>query len=192
MLMAGLAVQARAQGANDEQEQQMMAEWIKLGSPSEHHQKLDPYVGSWDVKLTMWMSPDAPAQTTVGASEVAWILDGRFLHEDFACTMDLGGQTHEFKGMGLLGYDNAEEEYVSMWVDNMNTMLMIFDDGEYDEQTRTLTLEGEYDDPVAGGETEMTSVSRVVSDDELHLELYSKPKDGEKYKCMEMVYTRQQ
>ena len=189
----GMTASAFAAESASEKEQQMMAAMMKAGTPGEHHKALDVYAGSWDVKITMWNKPDAPPQTSVGASEVKWILDGRFLREDFASQMDMGGQTFQYKGMGLIGYDNLEKEYVSIWLDNMSTAMMIFDDNEYDTGTKTLTLEGEMDDPMLGGEeVELKLISRVVSENEIHVEMHKEPEGGEEHKCFEMVYTRQQ
>lgn len=193
-LAIALAMSATAEASSGDDaaaQQKMMAEMMKLGAPGEHHKTLDAYAGSWDVKITMWMSPDAPPQTSAGTSEVKWILDGRFLQEHFSSEMEMGGETHAYEGLGIIGYDNVEKEYVSMWADNMTTALMIFDDGEYDAATKTLTLEGEYDDPMLGVEVEMTIISRVVSDDEIHFEMHKDPEGGEDHKCFEMVYTRQ-
>src|SRR3989442_441387 len=60
-------------------EKAMMEAWAKVATPGEAHKWLEPVVGTWDAKITMWMTPGAPPQESTGTSENKWVLGGRFV-----------------------------------------------------------------------------------------------------------------
>jgi hypothetical protein len=43
-----------------------------------------------------------------------------------------------FKGMGMDGYDNVKQKFVSSWGDNMGTGIILLE-GDYDPATKTFT-----------------------------------------------------
>jgi hypothetical protein len=58
-------------------QQEMMAKWQEYSTPGEGH-KPRALVGTWDYTVTWWETPNQP-QKSAGASEVKWIMGGRFL-----------------------------------------------------------------------------------------------------------------
>ena len=94
-----------------------------------------------------------------------------------------------FEGMQLMGYDNIKKKHVSVWIDSMSTGITQME-GTYDEATKTLTMTGQTDDPIAGP-TKMRSVTREVSKDKCVMEMYQTGPDGKEQKCMEVTYTRE-
>src|SRR5438034_10300694 len=83
-------------------EKAMMEAWAKVAAPGEAHRWLEPVVGTWDAKITMWMAPGAPPQESTGTSENKWVLGGRFVEQRYEgkCM----GQP--FSGLGYTGHDN--------------------------------------------------------------------------------------
>lgn len=46
-----------------------------------------------------------------------------------------------FEGHGTLAYDNHRKMFVSTWIDNMGSGIMVLE-GTYDDASKTLTLMG--------------------------------------------------
>ena len=165
-------------------EEQMQA-WMKAVSPNENHAALEPLVGSWSHDITFWQSPDGEPMKMTATSEAKWIMDGRYVQADY--TGSFMGMP--FTGRETTGYDNAGEEYVSVWIDNMSTAPMI-STGTYDPETKTLTLSGTSVDPMSGEEIEQESTVKVLDDGSLHYESYMLGPDGERFKHMEIHVTK--
>ena len=179
---------AEANTSTGEQIDTAMAQWMQTISPGEHHAILDSHVGSWRVNAKYWVAPGMPAQVSEGASEIKWVLDGRFIHETYECTLEFGPDTYPFKGLGMTGYDNMAGEYVSTWTDNMSTMILN-STGQYDPQTGELTLTSHYDDPMTGQPTTMRSVLRSTDPNTMRMQAYTSSA-GQEYKCLDITYTR--
>lgn len=165
------------------------AAWMANALPNEHHARLDAYVGEWDVTVRFWTAPGMPPQVNQGTSEIKWILDGRFLQENFQSVMQMGeNQPETFRGFGLTGYDNIKQRYVGIWADTMSTAV-IESIGQFNESTGGLVLNSEFDDPMTGEPTTMRTELRQIGEDELLMEAY-KPIGDQDFKCLEITYTR--
>lgn len=112
---------ATAQPEGEMSVEDMMAESMRLGSPGEHHKRLDHMVGDWDASATFHM-PDGSQMTSDGSLSSEWVLGGRFLKADFHLD-DMMGMA--FDGISFVGYDNAKGQYVSVWMDNMSTGVIV-------------------------------------------------------------------
>lgn len=167
-----------------------MAEWMANANPSEHHAKLDAFVGEWDVTTHYWMAPGAPPQVSSGSSKVKWILEGRFIVEKFSSSFAMPGMPpQDFQGFGMTGYDNAKGEYISTWSDTMSTM-MVSSTGQFDDSTQTLLLANKFDCPM-DGPCDMRMILTVIGPDELNMQAFKTPEGGgEEAKVMEIVYKR--
>src|SRR5437879_9050116 len=106
----------------------IMADMQKAASPNENHKVLDALVGNWEHSGKAWMmspdgkmSPEAKPEEFKGTNTNQWILGGRFIEQQVKGQM----MGQPFEGIGMIGYDNTKGEYVSVWLDNMNTGLMI-------------------------------------------------------------------
>ncbi len=166
-----------------------MAEWMANSMPSEHHAKLDGFVGRWDVTTRHWMAPGMPPQTNTGTSEIKWVLGGRFIQENFASAFQMpGAEPQPFEGMGITGYDNAKGEYVGTWSDTMSTAVAA-SVGQFDDSTQTLTLNSNFDCPMAGP-CDMRMTIAVVGPDEVLVEAFKTPQGKEESKFMEITYNR--
>lgn len=172
-------VPARAQEATPEE----MAAWMEATSPGEHHAALEPLIGRWDHTVTIWMEPGAEPMEMSATSEARWILGDRYVVQEYEGTF--AGMP--FHGRDLVGYDNLEEKYFSIWIDNHSTGPMVTW-GTYDAETRTLTMEGTYSDPMTGRTGVATrTVTRFADDGTVVYESYGPGPDGEMIKVMEVV-----
>jgi hypothetical protein len=162
---------------------------IEYGTPAAEHARLKPLAGSWSVKSKMWMKPGDAPQESAGSSYYSWILDGRWLRDDFKG--DMGGMV--FVGLGHHGFDKVRGEYVSTWMDSMSTGFAT-SHGSYDAKTNVLSETGSYADPATGQKdrwfrTEWKFPSGVEGST-MTFSMWNKDEKGAEYKTMEMVYTR--
>ena len=180
LTMAALAAPALAQ---DPKEMEAM---MKAGTPGEQHKRLGALAGSWTVHGKFWQpgGGGTPAEMT-GSAEVKPLMDGRYVHEEFSG--DFMGMP--FRGVGVTGFDNVRQKYLSTWIDNMSTTIMLMT-GTYDGATKTYTYTGQYPDPMTGKEKPMKIVMKVV-DDNKHVSEFFDHTPGDKWvKTMELTYTR--
>jgi len=96
-----------------------------------------------------------------------------------------------FEGMSTVGYDNATKQFVSTWIDNWGTGIMMMS-GTWDEATKTMSLSGSMPDLCRPGKTcAMRETMKVVDDNTQKMEMYGPdPKTGKEMKVMEMTLTR--
>lgn len=162
-----------------------MEKYLAASKPGKNHEYLAKSVGTWDGKLKMWHVPGMPPEESTCTSVITPVFDGRY----FKCetTGNFGGM--EFKGLGINGYNNANDKFENMWIDNMGTGIMngtgaLSDDGK----TLTWTMNGF--DPVTKKPYVMREVDRVTGDNSMVLEMYGPGPDGKEFKMMEISYTR--
>lgn len=173
----------------------MMQEMMRLATPGEAHKKLEPVIGTWDATVKFWMGgPGGPATEDKGSATFKWIMDGRYVQEDFAGTTTMpdgkgGTQKLPFKGMSLMGYDNFRNMYVSNWLDNMGTAMATMT-GSAEPSGKTIHMYGQLDEPSLKvvGRTVHT-VTRWVNGDQFVFEMYDLHASPD-YKIMEITYTR--
>lgn len=164
--------------------QEIMAAYQKLAAPGEPHKMMARWEGNWDIRMKTWREPDQPPVESRGTAEFRTILGGRFLQETIHSEM-VGGP---YNGTGLLGYDNNTGKYVTVWIDDMSTSIMVLE-GTAGPDGRTITQTSHYDDPIQGP-MDFRTVTTVMDDDTLGFEMYTTGKSGKEEKMMEIVYTR--
>lgn len=164
-----------------------MAAWVEAGTPGENHALLRPLEGRWVARTKSYRDSTKVGKESRGNVENTWILGGRFLRQEFKG--DFNGQP--FEGFGLIGYDNLKNKFVSIWADNMTTMILS-SEGSADRNARTFTFKGEYNDPVNQGRTNRSTrhVLRIASEKEHVLEIYEIGPDGKEFRALEIIYTR--
>lgn len=170
----------------EKMKEEMMAKWQEYATPGENHKPLDQLVGSWGYTVKFWETPESEPSESAGESEIKWILGGRYIQQTTK-GMAMG---QEFEGMGLMGYDNANEEYVSVWVDNMGTGVMT-GTGTYDPATRTFEDKGTFSCPVEDEKDKpYRTVTTINGPDQFTFEMFAAGPDGKEARMMEIVYMR--
>ena len=170
-----------------EQMQEAMGRWQATMQPTIYHQRLEHFVGKWDLAVKMWMGgPDSPPQESRGEAETRWLFAGRWLVEDFQSEV----MGMPFNGFSLIGYDNYRREYVGVWVDDMGTSMPTMS-GRLDETGKVLTMYGEGDEPMTRElGKQIKYVNRIVDEDTHVFEIHDLAKGGENTVFMEITYTR--
>jgi hypothetical protein len=163
----------------------MLAEWEKYATPGPEHARMAKEVGNWDVLTRMWMDPSQPPTESKGSCVVTTILGGRFLRSDYKG--DMMGMP--FEGVAFSGYDNHKKEYVSTWMDNMGTMIMVFT-GSCKADGSECTFTTSFDDPIMKTPKSVREVCRYTSADSWTMDWYETVPGQPERKTMEIIHTR--
>lgn len=163
----------------------MMKNWEAYMTPGEPHKMIASWDGEWTGEVTMWMAPDAPATKSTGKTINRMVMDGRYQVSN--TTGNFGGMALE--GMSTLAYDNHKQKFISTWIDNFGTGIMILE-GPWDEATKTITLTGKMMDPSIKKEVDIKETYKVVDNDRHLMEMFATGPDGKEFKTMEIHYTR--
>jgi len=182
----GVGVRAADQTKAMADQDAMMKQMEKYGTPGAEHHVLDPLVGTFNATIKGWMKPGDKPTESAGTSQRAWILDGRFLKEEHHGTW--GGKP--FEGLGLTGYDKVRAQYESVWLDNMGTGLMKVV-GSYDVASKTLKESGTMSCPMTLEKNLPYRSELIIKDQNTSIyRSYTKGPDGKEFMGMEIVYKR--
>jgi hypothetical protein len=174
--------------------QEMMKQMMEMSKLNENHKLLSGMNGNWNFAIKMWMNPDpnAKPQESKGSATRKDIMGGRYVMMDVTGKMQMPGENGkmkdvQFKGMGIEGYDNAKQKFVSSWIDNMGTGIQ-FAEGTYDPATKTFTYTSEIE-MVPGMKIPVRELIKVPDNNHMSLEWYEN-RGGQDKKTMEINYTR--
>jgi hypothetical protein len=165
--------------------EQAMEAMLKYATPGPEHKRLDDLAGTFTYTMKAWMEPGQPPNESTGTSESKWILGGRYLSQDV--TGNFAGMP--FYGHGLIGYDNAQKKYISVWVDSFGTGVS-HGVGTADAGGKVITYFREDFDPFAGQRVKSKDVVRIVDKDHHEMDMFKILPDGKELKVMELRYTR--
>jgi len=160
--------------------------WEVYMTPGEMHKKMAKDTGSWTLDLTFWMGPDdtKPTKSTATA-ETKMILNG--LYQQSTNKGNMMGMP--FEGISTLAYDNAAEQYISTWIDNMGSGIMILK-GKYDETSKAVQMAGEIVDPVTKKPKKVRETITVIDPDTQKMEMFDTSPEGKEFKSMEIIMKR--
>lgn len=168
-----------------------MKKMMELSKLNDNHKALAATAGNFSYVVKMWMDPSGkPTESTGNATRKA-IMEGRYVTGDYTGSFKMPGADGKMKdmafhGMSLDAYDNVKQKFVSSWVDNMGTGIMMTE-GTYDAATKTFTHTGEYE-AMPGMKSKVREVIKVT-DKGMTMEYYEDRGQGE-MKSMEINYTR--
>lgn len=168
-------------GMTPEQMQAMM----QAMSPGEQHKRMAKMAGDWTFTNKFWMAPGAPAAESSGTMHAETLMGGRYVQETWKG--DMMGMP--FEGRATSAYDNVAKQYISTWIDNMGTGIMV-QTGSCDEAAKTCTLAGDTMDPMSGKKMTMKSVITWLDDNSFRHEMYAPDPSGKEMKMMEIVAKR--
>ena len=184
--ITSLAAQENVTPARDaEAEAEALAAFLVAANPGEEHERLASLAGEWVVTGSFWSEPGAEPITATHASKMRMALGDRYLIEDLVG--DLWGE--EFRGIGITAYDNTEKRYITAWMDNLSTGILVMR-GVYDLARDAVVMTGEYTDPVTKLKGSLKSVERVTEDGTRVYEHWEVSDDGSEFKVMELTYRR--
>lgn len=167
--------------------EEMMADYMKMIEPGEAHRMLDFFIGDWTYTTKMWMSGhDQPPMESKGVSTSKWIMEDRFTETIWEGEF----MGKPMKGRGLMGYNNHRKQYVSSWIDNMNTGISAMS-GVYDKDAKVFRMWGTMDEPMTGEiNKHFWMVYRITGDDTFVFEVHDSALGEKDTKVVEVSYTR--
>lgn len=169
----------------DPKQEELLKKVEVLGTPGAGHKALEPFVGNWSAEIKCWMAPDETPVVTKGTAKSNWIMNGRFVREEFEGEF----MGKPFRGLSITGYDNVKQRFNNVWIDDMHTAIFTTE-GEAGSDDKVITLDGKYDCPITGQKDKpMKQVLRLVNRDKHVFEMHD-PSLGQKSKTMEITYTR--
>ena len=148
-----------------------------------HSSLITSMIGRWQTTTKLWTTPETEPQTAKGITTMTATLGGRFVQQDFACSM--GGSP--FKGTGFFGFNNTNGRFESFWIDNCSTgMQMSTGERQSDGSiVWNLTFTDE------NGATQNTkTVTRFPEKDTVVFETYAIGTNGSEFKTLEVTYNR--
>ena len=165
------------------EQQKAMEVYMKAGAVTENHEFLKKYAGTWDCQVKGWMAPGQPPTVSQGTFQGEMRLDGRFLFMDFKGEMF--GQP--FAGVQIIGFDNMQQKYISLWIDNTSTFFFMTTGTRQDN---VISESGLFPDPLTGAQLPVKARTTWVSADEYLYEQFMVQADKSEFKSMEMSCKR--
>lgn len=164
-----------------------MQAMMAAGTPGEMQKHLTEGVGDWKCDTKMWMLPGSEPLTSEGTSKVTSLMDGRYIQMEMDGEMPGMGP---YKGLGIYGFDNIKQEFVSTWIDNHGTGIMT-GTGELSDDGKSISWEYSGYCPINKKDITMREVDTITGPNSRKLEMWGpNPKTGEVFKMMEIELTR--
>ncbi len=168
-----------------------MKQMMEMGKLNENHKILAATAGTFSYVVKMYMDPSGKPSESTGTATRKTIMDGRYVSGDYSGNFKMPGpagktQSMKFIGMSMDGYDNVKKKFVSGWIDNMGTGIMMID-GTYDAATKTFNYTGNYE--MMPGMTAKVREVIKMTDKGMTMEYYEDRGQGET-KSMEIDYTK--
>jgi hypothetical protein len=164
-----------------------MKAMMDAATPGPMQVELAQRVGTWKGTTNSWMAPGAPATVSECSMVASTLLDGHYLKTEYSG--DIPGMG-PFSGLGITGYDNGAQRFVSTWMDTMSTGMM-HGTGTRSADGKTITWAFSYYCPVRKGMAAMREVETMVDPNTMTLEMYgSDPKSGVEFKMMQLEVKR--
>ena len=161
-----------------------MKKWTDYMTPGKEQESLAGMNGNWNFTSKFWMDPAGEPQLSYGTAQCEMILGGRY--SQMKVTGKMMGM--DFNGLGITGFDNGKKIYLSTWVDNFGTGIMLME-GIYDESSKQLVFKGNSYDPFAGKDTEMKQTIKMIDENTFNMEMFNVV-NGKDIKNMEIRYIK--
>ena len=159
-----------------------------LPGPDEHHDRLEPFVGTFKAEVTLWMGPGDPMVST-GVMTNTMELGGRFLHQHYEGDPTPDAPFPNFQGRGYWGYNQSIGKYEAFWIDSASTMMQN-ESGAVDTSGKVWTMTSEMPNPQTMEPMQKKSIITLTDRDHHTMEMYFSGPDGSEMKGMQIKYTR--
>ncbi|WP_445458347.1 DUF1579 domain-containing protein [Flavobacterium sp. HNIBRBA15423] len=159
--------------------------WEKHMTPSKTHEIMAKDNGIWEEEIIMWSSRKSEPVKATFRVENKMILGGRY--QEATHKGDMMGMP--FEGKSTLAYDNTAQEYISTWVDNMGTGIMVMK-GKFNSDTKSINFEGKTIDPLTRKEKKVKEIFTYIDENTQKMEMFDTDYDGKEFKSMEAILKR--
>jgi hypothetical protein len=154
-------------------------------APGKAHQQLEPLVGTFDVKVQVWVDPSQPPVESTAVSVSNWVLGKRYVQ-----TMLSGFILEEpWSAISYAGFDNVTKRYVATYMDTGGTAMDWFT-GTMSPDGKSATLTATVHDALTLEPVETEMRLRVTPDGDHVTEVWQSDGSGTPVKVLELQYTR--
>jgi len=181
-----LALSIPAQSADKAANEAPMTKALRNAmTPGDAHKKLNSLVGTFSVKMRIWVTPTGAPEESMAASVCAWVLGERYVQ----CMLNEDAPKAPFSGTGYIAYDNASKNYQAAWMDTGSTGITLYT-GKMDASGKTALLKGSATNPLTGKPSPV-QLRMTLEPDGSHLtQVWGQGKAAKMVKLMELQYSR--
>ncbi len=154
-------------------------------TPGEGQKRLEPMVGTFDVKIRTWADPSSPPVESQATSVSAWVLGGRYIQSM------LSGYLHDepFDGIGYIAYDNASETYQAAWMDTGSTGITWYT-GSMGASGKSAVMKATVTNPLTSEPAPIELRLSIAQNGDHMSEIWGQGYGTETFKMMELRYTK--
>lgn len=154
-------------------------------TPGDYQKRLEPMVGSFDVRVLIWVDPLKPPIETTASAVSTWVLGNRFVQ-----TMLVGGPSADaFNAIGYIGYDNAAKQYQAAWMDDGSTAVTLYSGG-FGADGKSATMKSSIVNSSTGKPTPLELRMSLGASGGHVTQLWGQGFGTKMFKMMELQYTR--
>jgi hypothetical protein len=154
-------------------------------APGEGQKRLEPMIGTFSVRIRIWVDPSKPPIESQATSVNGWVLGHRYIQSM------LSGHTlgEPFNGIGYIGYDNVGKTYQVAWMDDASTAMTLYQ-GAFAGAGKTVKLKATVSNAVTGKPTPVEMRMTLAENGDHVTELWGQGSGGKMFKMMELQNTR--
>jgi hypothetical protein len=154
-------------------------------TPGEYQKRLEPMIGSFNVRVLIWVEPGKPPIESTASAVSTWVLGKRFVQ-----TMLVGGPADDaFNAIGYIGYDNAAKKYQAAWMDDGSTALTLYTGG-FNADGKSATMQASVVNSSTGKATPLELRMALGADGGHVTQLWGQGFGTKMFKMMELQYAR--
>lgn len=159
--------------------------WTEYMTPSDVHNLLAQYTGTFKMEITMAMGEGKEPSIVTLESEHFMLLGGRFLEMKQKGTL----MGMDYQSILTMGFNNTDKTFALITITNMGTgTLSLY--GKWDEISKSATLFGDLTNPVTKNIINVKQIVSFVDKDTLLIESFDKEGDKPEKKTIEYKLIR--
>jgi hypothetical protein len=154
-------------------------------TPGDYQKRLEPMIGSFDVRVLIWVDPGKPPIESSASAVSTWVLGNRFVQ-----TMLVGSPSADaFNAIGYIGYDNAAKQYQAAWMDDGSTAMTLYTGG-FSADGKSATMKASITNASTGKPTPLELRMSLGANGGHVTQLWGQGFGTKMFKMMELQYTR--
>ena len=186
LLAFGLAACAGAQEAITPADSKAIVKAMDAAmEPGDQQKRLDFMVGTFDVKVKVWIDPAQPPIESKATAVATWVLGHRYIQQMLSGFI----MGEAYSGIGYAGFDNVQGQYVACYMDTGSTGMEWYT-GNMDPDGKNAKLTATIYDAITLKPTKL-EMRLTMSPDGNHVtELWEADASGKMFESMELTYIR--
>lgn len=153
--------------------------------PGEGQKKLEFLVGTFDVKVRVWLDPSKPPVESTATSVATWVLGNRYVQQMLSGYI----MGKPWSGIGYAGFDNISKRYVATYMDTGSTGMEWYT-GTMDPDGKLAKMTATIHDAITLKPTKAEMRLSIAANGDHVTELWQQDPTGKMVKVMELQYTR--